>query len=70
MGGANMENEKYVSLPIDLDDDLQEFFESLSEARGIDVEDLIVEILKEKKERGENILRLSGYSGEFPWNLN
>lgn len=70
MGGANMENEKYVSLPIDLDDDLQEFFESLSEARGIDVEDLIVEILKEKKERGENILRLLGYSGEFPWNLN
>lgn len=65
-----MENEKYVSLPIDLDDDLQEFFESLSEARGIDVEDLIVEILKEKKERGENILRLLGYSGEFPWNLN
>ena len=64
-----MENEKYVSLPIDLDDDLQEFFESLSEARGIDVEDLIVEILKEKKERGENILRLLGYSGEFPWNL-
>ena len=47
-----MENEKYVSLPIDLDDDLQEFFESLSEARGIDIEDLIVEILKEKKERG------------------
>ena len=70
MGGANMENEKYVSLPIDLDDDLQEFFESLSEARGIDVEDLIVEILKEKKERGENILRLLGYSGEFPWNLS
>ena len=70
MGGANMENEKYVSLPIDLDDDLQEFFESLSEARGINVEDLIVEILKEKKERGENILRLLGYSGEFPWNLN
>ena len=69
MGGANMENEKYVSLPIDLDDDLQEFFESLSEARGIDIEDLIVEILKEKKERGENILRLLGYSGEFPWNL-
>lgn len=65
-----MENEKYVSLPIDLDDDLQEFFESLSEARGIDVEDLIVEILKEKKERGENILRLLGYSGEFPWNLS
>lgn len=65
-----MENEKYVSLPIDLDDDLQEFFESLSEARGINVEDLIVEILKEKKERGENILRLLGYSGEFPWNLN
>ena len=65
-----MDNEKYVSLPIDLDDDLQEFFESLSEARGIDVEDLIVEILKEKKERGENILRLLGYSGEFPWNLN
>lgn len=64
-----MENEKYVSLPIDLDDDLQEFFESLSEARGIDIEDLIVEILKEKKERGENILRLLGYSGEFPWNL-
>ena len=57
-------------IDVDIDDETYAYFEAISQQSGVDIEDLIIYILEDKKRRGEKILRHLGYSGEFPWNIS